>query len=161
MGKTKNKNCKASNTPVPTLENEGCYDTWVGDIKRWEHVTNVVPSKRAMTIYFTLTGRAKTAAYQVPIVNLMKVDGVKTLLAKLDSIFLPDKDRRQYNAYHNMHKMMREPGNSVHDFICEYEFAYFRFQQEDMTWPDTVAALNLMSACRLSEDDLKNSALGA
>ena len=155
MVKTKNKTCKASNTPVPILENEGCYDTWKGDIQRWEHVTNVIPSKRAMCIYFTLTGRARAAAYQVSIPNLMKADGVKTLLQKLDSIFLPDKDRRQYNAYHNMHKMMRESGASVHEFICEYEFAYFRFQQEDMTWPDSVAALNLMSACRLSEDDLK------
>ena len=115
-------------------------------------MTDVKEQQRAMTIHFSLSGRAMDASNQIPDDDLLCKDGVKVLLAKLDSLFLPTKGLRQFAEYHIMHNLRRKPGTSINDFICDFENTYFKFKREGLEIADPCLALQLLSSCALSDD---------
>ena len=141
-----------SNLVVPILDNEASYEKWKNDIDLWCHLTSLKPAQRAGTIHLSLTGRARDATSQILTDDLKKIDGVKTLLAKLDDVFLPEKDLRRYLMYNDLHNLRREPHTTIRDFVIVFEGIYFKIKQENLNLPDPVTAYILLSACRLAED---------
>ena len=73
--------------PVPELDEGTIYETWKDDIKRWSKITSVLPASRALTIHFSLKGKAKICSDQLPMSELDCKEGVENLLAALDKIF--------------------------------------------------------------------------
>ena len=106
-----------------------------------------------MAIHLTLTGRAKIASSKVGVEELKKETGVETLIAKLYSLFLPEKERRWSSAFNNLYSP-RRTDCLVKDFIAEFEHQYFKFQQEGMNFPDPVMAFMPLSSCNLSESEV-------
>ena len=90
----------------PKLDNELHYETWKRDISIWCELTDLPPTKRALAIHLSLTGRAQTASSEIDVESLKQDDGVKTLLKKLDNLFLPDKGRRQFSAFHSLYNLV-------------------------------------------------------
>ena len=82
-----------------------------------------------MAIYLTLTGRARIASSEVGVEEFKKDTGVETLLAKLHSLFLSEKERRQFSAFNKLYSQ-RQTDCLVKNFITEFEHQYFKFQQE-------------------------------
>ena len=68
---------------------------------------------------------------------------VQTLLNELDNLFLADKGRRQFVAFHRLHNFRRADGVEVGKFICEFEYTYFKFTEQNMTLPDSVQTFML------------------
>ena len=138
----------------PPKFDETGYETWKNDVEIWCDLTDLVPSKRAMAIHLSLDGRARIASSELSKEELKKENGVKTLLDKLDGLFLPEKGRRQFTAFQNLHNLRRKSNVPVHEFIAEFEHGYFKFQKEDMRLPDAVMAFMLLSSCNLAESDV-------
>ena len=141
--------------PVPQMRTGDAYETWKNDVLKWCRYTDMEPSVRGLAIHFALTSRAKAISDQIPIDDLGSDDGVRTLLAKLDSIFLPGKPQRQFLAYRRMHKLSRASTMSMVDFICEFEEIYFNHKRQGLDLPDPVVGYMLLSACNLSEDKVQ------
>lgn len=138
----------------PKLDNELHYETWKRDIAIWCELTDLPEEKRALAIHLSLSGRARTASSEIPVEDLKKNSGVQTLLKKLDTLFLPDKGRRQFAAFHSLYNLRRGSGVSISEFVSEFEHTYFKFSQEDMKLPDAVMAFMLLASCNLSESDM-------
>ena len=113
-------------------------------------MTELSEDKRALAIHLSLTGRARTASSEIEVAVLKSKDGVKKILEKLDSLFLPDKGRCQFAAFHNLYNFRRYDGN-IHEYVSEFEHRYFKFTQEGMTLPDSVIAFMLLASCSLPE----------
>ena len=139
----------------PKFENESGYENWKKDISIWGELTDLPESKRALAIHLSLTGRARIASSEISVDDLKKDDGVDTLLAKLDSLFLPEKGRRQFTAFHNLYNLRRSENLNIAEFVSEFEHMYFKFQSEDMKLPDVVMAFMLLSSCKLTESDVQ------
>ena len=137
----------------PKLNNDCNYETWKEDVKIWCEFTDLDEKKRALAIHLTLTGRARIASSEVGVEELKKETGVETLIAKLDTLFLPEKERRQFSAFNNLYSL-RRTDCLVKNFIAEFEHQYFKFQQEGMNLPDPVIAFMLLSSCNLSETEV-------
>ena len=78
------------------------------------------------SVHLTFAGRARIASSQVGVEELKKDAGVETLLVKLDSLFLPEKERRQFSVLDNIHSP-RRTGCLVKKCITEFEHQYFKF----------------------------------
>ena len=139
----------------PKLNNSASYDTWKRDIEIWCDLTDLVETKRALAIHLSLQGKARDASSEVPIADLKKTNGVEILLAKLDKLFLPDKGRRQFNAFNKMYNLRREDSTCIPDFVSEFEHHYFVFKSEEMTLPDPVMAFMLLASCDLNEQQVQ------
>ena len=98
-----------ANTKVPPrFENGVEYESWKKDIEIWCLLTELDKSKQALAIHLGLTGRARMATSEIPVAQLSSNDGVKTLIAKLDGLFLVDKERRQFSAFHRLYNLRRK-----------------------------------------------------
>lgn len=138
----------------PLLQDEDCYEVWKEDLKIWCDLTDIPAEKQALAIHLTLTGRARAASQQVSRDDLKKNTGVKTLLGKLDSVFLVEKGRRQFAAFNAFHNYTRNT-DDIGAFVSGFENVYFKFSQQGMTLPDTVLAFMLLRAGNLEEVDRK------
>ena len=140
----------ASSKCPPILNSDSEYENWKRDISIWCELTELSEDKRALAIHLSLTGRARTASSEIEVAVLKSKDGVNKILEKLDSLFLPDKGRRQFAAFHNLYNFRRYDGN-IHEYVSEFEHRYFKFTQEGMTLPDSVIAFMLLASCSLPE----------
>ena len=146
----KNKRlCSTRN--IPTLENGESYPTWKEDIRIWAAICGLDKNEQALHIHLSLSGRARTASSEIGMADLNKDDGVDTLIAKLDDLFLPEKERRQFLAFNNLYNLRRSDDISIKTFVADFEHYYYKFTQESMTLPDPVIAFMLLSACNLAE----------
>lgn len=141
-----------SNKWPPRLENDSSYESWKRDLGIWCELTDLPEEKRALAIHLSLTGRARAASSEIKVEDLKKKTGVDTLLKKLDNLFLADKGRRQFTAFHNLYNFRRSDNTEMAVFINEFEHTYYKFTQESMTLPDAVMAFMLLASCNLTED---------
>ena len=140
----------ASSKCPPKFDNESEYENWKKDINIWCELSELPVEKQALAIHLSLTGRARTTSSEIELTILKSKDGVKTIIEKLDSLFLPDKGRRQFTAFHNLYNFRRNNIN-IHEYVSEFEHKYFKFTQEGMKLPDSVMAFMLLASCDLPE----------
>ena len=139
----------------PVLEDEECYENWKNDINIWCKYTDIPDTKQALGIHLSLKGRARIASSQIELSKLEQKDGVKTLLAHLDSVFLADEGSMQFAAFNRLYALRRNSDTSVGDFLSQFDNEYFKFCKRDMKLPETVIAFMLLSACNLSEYEVQ------
>ena len=137
---------------VPILGNDTNYEIWKEDVVRWDKITPVLPSARALTIHFSLTGKAKIASGQIPTSELDSKEGVKILLATLDGIFLPEKEYRMYKLYGEMKRIHKKPGVKMGDYITSFDQLFHNFKQLNGSINDSNAAFWLLESCRLPQE---------
>ena len=90
----------SSNTAItpPKLETEH-YDRWRREMKFWEQATNVLPKKRAATVFLTLQGKAREAILEIDPDSMNTDTGLTVLYDKLDELFKVDEDQAALAAY--------------------------------------------------------------
>ena len=137
----------------PKLADDADYESWNEDILMWCDLTDIPAEKHAIAIHLSLTGAAHTATGQIGRENLKKADGVKVLLAKLDSLYLVDKGRRQFAAFNELYNLRRSKDSDINSFVTKFEQVYFKFTQQDMKLPDAVMAFMLLASCELDENN--------
>ena len=139
----------------PKLEEGASYEAWRRDVKLWTKLTDLAATKQAIAIYLSLGGQSRILASEIPEDDLLKATGVDTLLNKLDTLHLEDKELRQFSAFHKLYNLRRNPDMAVGTFISEFEHVYYDFKRYEMELPDSVQSFILLSACNLSESERK------
>lgn len=137
----------------PKLSNEESYEIWKKDIGVWCKLTDLSKQKQALAIHLSLDGRTRIAMSELEIADLEHDNDVKTILVKLDGLFLVDKGRRQFNAFQEMYNLRRADGIEIQRFTAQFEHSYFEFTKQDMSLPDPVKAFMLLASCNLSEGE--------
>lgn len=142
----------SSNIKNPPLfaENDD-YDIWKRDIELWSEFTDLPAEKKAIAIHLSLTGKARQASSELKVDELKSVTGVKTLLEKLDRVFLQDGNWKCFNAYLTFENYRREPEASIDDYLSEFDRRYFKLRECDVTLPDAIVACRLLKSCNLSD----------
>ena len=111
----------SSNMKNPPVfkEDEMDYEQWKKDIDLWTLLTDLPKAKMAIAIHLSLTGRARKASSELTANELKAENGTKTLLEKLDRVFLQDKNWRCFNNYLAFENCRREDGTSIEEFLSE------------------------------------------
>ena len=133
------------------------YEVWRKDVELWCSVTKGSRRDKAITMYLSLSGRAKLVCEEVDLISNENTDPprdqVKEVLEKLDTVFLPEKGLRQFNAFNKLYWLRRKDGTDLNQFIVEFEHTMFRFKQEGMDLPDPVTAFMLLGSCNLKQSE--------
>lgn len=146
----------ATNKIPPKLaEDEGDYETWRKDINIWCEFTDLAVEKRALAIHLSLTGKARTASSELTVAQLKHADGVKTLLEKLDELFLQDKGRRQFSLFRELYNLRRDESVKINDFVAEFEHISHKLTNININIPDSVLAFLLLASLNLPEKDVQ------
>ena len=139
--------------PVPLFDPDTMeYETWKTKLLRWNKLSSLPEAEKALTFHLSLTGRAEIASANIPDEELEK-DGVKKILEKLDPIYMPDIWQRQFYNFLELHRLHKKEGVNMHDFICDFDHKYHKFQQVNGEMADTVLAFMLLSACQMSDEN--------
>ena len=140
--------------PPPKLDNDGSYETWKKDLEIWTMLTDLPKGKQGLAVHLSLDGRARIATSELKVEDLSSDTGVVKIIEKLDSLFLPDKGRRQFTAFKNLYNLRRQTMNFL-DYITTFEHSYYKFKMEGMELPDPVIAFMLLAASELTDSELK------
>uniref|UniRef100_A0AAV2MI21 CCHC-type domain-containing protein n=1 Tax=Knipowitschia caucasica TaxID=637954 RepID=A0AAV2MI21_KNICA len=96
-------------------------------------------------------GKARETALEISAVDLNKDDGMESLLAKLDAVFLREEKDRAYEAYSHFDSITKGSALSMADYIIDFEQRYNRMKKYNMTLPDAVLAFKLLDTECLEE----------
>ena len=139
---------------LPTLSDDGAnYESWRKDIDLWCLASTLSGKKQAIAIHLSLSGKARIATSEIDLTHAPDADAVSKIKDKLDSIFLPEKGVRQFNAFSCLFNMRRKEDAKMVDFISDFEHTAYKFQQEGMILPDAVMAFMLLGSSRLSDSE--------
>uniref|UniRef100_A0AAV2KYC4 Integrase catalytic domain-containing protein n=1 Tax=Knipowitschia caucasica TaxID=637954 RepID=A0AAV2KYC4_KNICA len=141
-----------SNYRVPPKFDEARpYECWKNEVSIWRLVTELDKTKQALAVALGLEGRARETALEISVVDLNKDDGMETLLAKLDAVFLIEEKDRAYEAYSHFDSITKGSALSMADYIIDFEQRYNRMKKYNMTLPDAVLAFKLLDTACLEE----------
>lgn len=135
----------------PKLDEARPYECWKNEISIWKLVTDLDKKKQALTVVLGLEGRARETALEIPANDLNEDDGMETLLAKLDEVFLREEKDRAYEAYSHFDSISKDSAVSMADYIIDFEQRYNRMKKYNMTLPDAVLAFKLLDTACLEE----------
>jgi len=93
---------------LPKLDEARPYEAWKNEVSIWRLVTDLDKKKQAFAVALGLEGRARETALEIPAVDLNKDDGMETLLAKLDAVFLREEKDRAYEVYSHLDSISKE-----------------------------------------------------
>ena len=137
-------------TPPLFIEGETDYLTWKKDVSLWQVFTDLPTAKVAIAIHLSLAGRARQATSEISVHELSD-GGIDILIAKLDRLFLQDKNWRCFNAYLSFENYSRDHNTGIDEYLSEFDNRYYKLKECDATLPDAVVACRLLRSCNLTE----------
>ena len=103
----------------PILKDGVIFSTWRHELDAWVLLTETPKAKQAIQIYLnSLEGKYRELVSKIPIADLNKETGVKTLVDKLSVFCEQNKSKRTYAIYEKLHDYRRKPGQSVSEAQC-------------------------------------------
>ena len=139
----------------PVFDDDEDYSSWRNDVEIWQMFTELPAKKQGPAVYLSLKGRAREAVRDLSPIEIGDDDGLKTIMTKLDSIFLKEKNTRAFLAFKEFYDYKRNSGDDFADFIIQFEKFYNKIKKFDMNLPDAVQAYFLLNAANVSDENEK------
>ena len=85
-------------SPSPSRDSDD-YEAWKNDVETWSSVTDIIEENKVVEVHLSLSFKARKALSELKSSELKHADGMKTLLTKLDRLFLQVPNGKCFNAY--------------------------------------------------------------
>ena len=128
------------------------YSEWKHEIKVWESFISYEKGKLGPCVFLSLSGDARAAAHEIPLDDLNKDDGLDKLIAKLDELYLKDKEGSAFEAYESFEKYQRPNDMDINRYINAFERLYQKAKGFELALPDGVLAYRLLKSANLSSE---------
>ena len=136
----------------PPMRDDLLYSEWKHEVKVWENFINYEKVKLGPCLFLSLSGDARAAAHEIPLDDLNKDDGLDTLIAKLDELYLKDKEGSAFEAYESFEKYQRPNDMDINRYINAFERLYQKAKNFTLVLPDGVLAYRLLKSANLSSE---------
>ena len=148
----------ASYKTPPEFGERKPYSRWVDEVRAWEALTDLEVKKRGLALALSLpeehSNNIRDKVFsEVPIEDLNKEDGVKTLLRFMDNIFKKDELSEAYEVYADFDRYKRTEEISIEMYVMEFEKLYHRTKKFKMELPEAVLAFKLLEGANLNKTD--------
>ena len=134
----------------PLLKEDSNYELWKKEITLWKTFTDLDAKKQGPAICLSLTGKAREAALELSVENFSSDTGVVQLLAKLDELYLKDKDQLPHATYDSFENFKRPPDMSIKDYLITSEGLHHKILQ--YTLPEPVLAYRVLKSANISPE---------
>ena len=111
--------------------------------------------RQGPAVYLSLTGRAREVVREISTEDIGAANGLTTILAKLDEVYLKDQSTQAFLAFKEFVHYARESGDTFTDFIIQFEKLYHKCIKHEMNLPEPVRAYFLLAAANLTDDNEK------
>ena len=95
---------------------EDNYSEWINDIGIWQLYTDLDKAKQGPAVYLSLSGKARDSIRDLKVEEIGHVNGVKTIIEKLNKVFLKEEHTRAYLVFKEFYDYHRPSGVSMSDF---------------------------------------------
>ena len=102
-------------------------------------------------MFLSLESRAREAVLELDDSKISGEDGVKNIIAKLDTLYLKDKTQSAYEAYDSFEQFKKPSDMSVSEYINEFERLKSRTESYGTSLSSNVLAYRLLKSANLSE----------
>ena len=141
--------------PPAFVENETDYEQWKKDIDLWCCFTSIKKDKQAIAVHLSLGGRARKATSEIPVSDMKSENGIDTLIAKLDRVFLQDKNWKCFHTYLAFENYRRPKDCSIDEYLSEFDLRHYKLKECKVELPDAVVACRLLKSCGISDMHLQ------
>ena len=139
----------------PEFSEDGNWIDYKKELKIWQALTELPPSKQGPSVFFSFKGKAKTAALELDIEDIKKDDGVDTILKRLDKLYLQETSQSAYLAYHEFETFKRPRTMPIKEYLIKYDSLYNKIKCHEMEIPDGVLAYRVLNSANLNEDEMR------
>ena len=98
-----------------------------------------------------MSGNAREAASDFDITTLSSEDGLRSIINKLDGLYLKDVNQWIYIALKTFDNFKRKEGSSIDAFLNEFDIKYNKLKVHNITLPDEVLGYRLIEGANLSK----------
>ena len=142
---------KGGVTRPPVLNETVDYEQWKKEVAMWQVCCKYEEGQRGPALALSLEGKAKDAVLELELKELQKAGGVELILKTLDGLFLKDENQRMYVAMKKFEQYTRSKGQSLDEYINEFEKNYNRLKLHKITFPDQFLAYRLLENANLDQ----------
>ena len=135
----------------PSLSKCSSYEAWLKEIQIWQAFTDLADVKQGPAIFLTLEGRSREAVLELDVSKISAKDGVKTIIEKLDSLYLKDKTQSAFEAYDSFEKFRRPSEMTINEYINQFERLKAKTESYKTQLSTDVLAYRLLKSANLSE----------
>ena len=135
----------------PALSKSSSYENWLKELAIWQKFTDIKKENHGSGLFLTLEGKAREAALELPLDSIASENGVKNIIAKLDTLFLKDKVQTAYEAYEKFEKFQRPSDMSMSDYMIEFERLLSKTKSHGTTMSSDILAYRLLNSANLPE----------
>ena len=158
MPKTTNTSSGKDTWDVPILQDkDDDYMNWKLKVRKWVKVTTLRKSYQAIKLQLNLGQTAFDATKDITEDVLASSTGIDSIFEALDALYLPDKLQYRRQLLRKLRRMSRGEDEPVVDFVQRFMsvFQDYKRESDGIKYPDSVLAMDLLDACKLSEKDDK------
>ena len=127
------------------------YIDWCKELDVLAELTQLPEEKKALAIFSSLRGKAKTAALQLETKDLKIRGGVAKLKEKLDKSFSTDKKKATYVADEKFENFKRSNKMSLADYRIEFEELLYFLEKYEIKLPPVIVAHRYLNSANLTE----------
>ena len=131
--------------------------SYMRQIAAWRRMTRIDPSRQALTLYQHLTGKAWIDAERLDVDKLAGGDGMEYYLSWVTDRYLDVQVTQIGRSLGDFfRRLRRRQGQSVRDYMSDYDRALARLQECGCHLPDIAAAWVFVDRMALSEEQELN-----
>ena len=118
----------------------------------WQICCRLDKNQQASELVLSLKGKAREAALELEVDDIHKDDGVDKVIAKLDGLYEKDENQLIYVSLKKFEQYKRAEGQSIDDYINEFERLYNKLKHYKIVYPDTAVAYRLLESANLPKE---------
>ena len=131
--------------------------SYMRQVAAWRRMTRIDPSRQALTLYQHLTGKAWIDAERLDVDKLAGSDGMEYYLSWVTDRYLDVQVTQIGRSLGDFfRRLRRRQGQSVRDYMSDYDRALARLQECGCHLPDIAAAWVFVDRMALSEEQELN-----
>ena len=146
----------------PKLDESVDYENWKKQVAMWQVCCKYEKIQQGSALALSLQGNAREAVLELSMDDLCKDTGVQLILTTLDGLFLKDVNQRMYVSMKTFEQHKRSKGQSLDDFINEFERKLNKIKAHKIVFPDEFHAYRLLESANLeqSKNELIRTTIG-
>ena len=133
--------------PEPTAD----YLLWKKDIILWQKLTDTPKEKMGIALQYVCRNNPKLheAIVNISPEDVDKEGGINEVIKVLDKLHSFDMKQSTVDSYENFQRLLRKKGQSVAEFILEFDNLVKRNQLDDISFSDDLLAQLLIKKTNL------------
>ena len=137
----------------PEMRDDLLYDDWKKELQIWSMFTDLEKKRQGPAIFLTLKGKAReTILAEIKPTDMSKDNGVDTITASLDKLYVKNESASAFNAFENFSRFRRPSNMSIKDYMIDFNLRLCKIRSHAMDLPEGVLAYYLLSCANLSDE---------